>query len=180
MSKWKWNMKRPEGARQPQPLGDAVGAGIDSQTPVLSTGRGSNRTWLLQKQYEDVNTNFRTAWDLYIKFYTVFLTFNVAALAALFSNNFSLAEGSKWLVIGAFVLQDVLCAATSGLMAKFSQSYAEKLEQARAALLKDSAESDEGIPAGSLPVDLSLWAGWANCWAMLAMVALWLGAGIVK
>ncbi|HEX4965089.1 MAG TPA: hypothetical protein VF173_30050 [Thermoanaerobaculia bacterium] len=147
---------------------------------VLSTGRGSNRTWLLQKQYEEINTNFRTAWDLYIKFYTVFLTFNVAALAALFSNNFALAEKSKWLVIGAFVLQDLLCAATSGLMAKFSQHSAEKLEQARTELLKDSAEHGDGIHAGSLPINLGRWAGWANCGAMLAMVVLWFGASLMK
>lgn len=176
MNRWNWNRKSLEGGGQPQPIGDA----FDSPKPVSSTGGGSNRTWLLQKQYEEVNANFRSSWDLYIKFYTVFLTFNVAALAALFSNNFALAEKSKWLVIGAFVLQDFLCAATSGLMAKFSQRSGEQLEQARTALLKSSAEGSDGIPAGSLPVDLARWAGWANCWAMLTMVALWLGAGLIK
>jgi hypothetical protein len=35
--------------------------------------------WLLKRRHEDVSTTFRTGWDLYIKFYTVFLTFSMAA-----------------------------------------------------------------------------------------------------
>lgn len=181
MTRWKRDKKSTEeGRQQPQPAGVAVSTKISNRPHEPSAGREANKTWLLQKQYEAVNTNFRTAWDLYIKFYTVFLTFNVAALAALFSNSFTLVEKSKWLVIGAFALQDLLCAVTSGLMAKFSLRSGKQLEQARKALLQDRVEHGDGIPAASLPVGLARWAGWANFGAMLAMVALWIGAGLVK
>ena len=181
MTRWKRHKKSPgEGEQQPQPIGVAVSTEISTRPPEPLADGGANKTWLLQKQYEEVNTNFRTTWDLYIKFYTVFLTFNVAALAALFSNGFTLVEKSKWLVIGAFALQDLLCAITSGLMAKFSLRSGKQLEQARRALLQDRVEYGDGIPAASLPVGLARWAGWANLGAMLAMMALWLGAGLIK
>jgi hypothetical protein len=40
----------------------------------------SANVWLLKRRHEDISSMFRTCWDLYIKFYTVFLTFSVAAM----------------------------------------------------------------------------------------------------
>ena len=44
-------------------------------------------TWLIKRRHEDLSQTFRTSWDLYIKFYTVFLTFSIAALGLLLSRN---------------------------------------------------------------------------------------------
>jgi len=172
--------REKEVARELQPLADRRCEGPDD-APEAQKGaadnRVGNRLWLLQKHYEEINTNFRTSWDLYIKFYTVFLTFNVAALAALLGAKVDLGDRSKWLVIGAFVVQDLLCAATSGFMARFSVRSGKLLDEARMALLAGSGHRFEGLDGRSLPVELGRWAGWANCGAMLTMVALWLGAG---
>jgi hypothetical protein len=133
-----------------------------------------NRVWLLQKQYEEVNANFRTSWDIYIKFYTVFLTFNVGAMAVLFGGK-PLDGKVRWPVIFAFMLQDVLCAATSALMARFSWDSGRRLREAIDALLDARAgePAEKDLPDSSLPVELGRWAGWANCWAMIAMTILW-------
>lgn len=177
MSRWRRDKEREkEVARELQPLANRSREEPDA-APGSQEGAAENRLWLLQKHYEEINTNFRTSWELYIKFYTVFLTFNVAALAALLGAKVALGDRSKWLVIGAFVAQDLLCAATSGFMARFSVRSGKLLDEARMALLAGSGGSFEGLHRRSLPVELGHWAGWANCGAMLTMAALWLGAG---
>lgn len=159
---------------------DSGGRAADRDPPVPLESSIDTRRWLLRQHYEEINANFRTAWELYIKFYTVFLTFNVAALAALLSAKVALADSSKWIIVGAFVLQDLLCAVTSGFMARFSERSGKLLDEASIELLADGTKATKGLSARTLPIDLGRWAGWANCGAMLAMVALWIGAGLTK
>src|SRR5882762_4324119 len=40
----------------------------------------SSQEWILKRRYEDLGVTVRMCWDLYIKFYTVFLTFSVVGL----------------------------------------------------------------------------------------------------
>ncbi|HVT14555.1 MAG TPA: hypothetical protein VHQ90_00040 [Thermoanaerobaculia bacterium] len=136
----------------------------------------SNLIWVLQKQYEEVNTTFRTSWDLYIKFYTVFLTFDIAAMAFLFGEPGKIQHllGHKRLIVGVFLLQTLLTAITSGFMAVFSDDSRRLLEEAREALLQQDSPTRPDIPGISLPTALAKWAGWANCGAMVTMAILWL------
>ena len=40
----------------------------------------STQEWILKRRHEDLGVTVRMCWDLYIKFYTVFLTFSVVGL----------------------------------------------------------------------------------------------------
>ena len=40
----------------------------------------SPQEWILKRRHEDLGVTVRMCWDLYIKFYTVFLTFSVVGL----------------------------------------------------------------------------------------------------
>ena len=40
----------------------------------------SPQEWILKRRHEDLGVTVRMCWDLYIKFYTVFLTFSVIGL----------------------------------------------------------------------------------------------------
>jgi hypothetical protein len=42
---------------------------------------GEQTVWVLRSRYAELGLNLRAAWDVYIRFYTVFLTFSMAALA---------------------------------------------------------------------------------------------------
>ncbi len=131
----------------------------------------SSRTWLLQKQYEEVNTNFRTCWDLWLKFYTVFLTFDIAGIALIVSHDRPLKHSHAIAIV--FVLQTVLTSITSAKMAIFSESSRDHLEAARHALLCEDSDTTP-IPPISMPVDLAKWSGWANCGVMAAMALVWI------
>jgi hypothetical protein len=137
---------------------------------------GSNLTWLLQKQYEEVNINFRTVWDLYLRFYAVFLTFDIAAMALLLGSKpiFQPTAEIKHLIVVVFVLQSLLMAITSGFMALFTEGSRHHLEAARDALLRDEPKHTSEIPKISLPTAIAKYSAWGNCGAMLTMAVLWL------
>jgi hypothetical protein len=136
----------------------------------------SNLIWVLQKQYEEVNTTFRSSWDLYITFYTVFLTFDIAAMAFIIGDKDKSEPmlAHRPLIVSVFLLQTLLTAITSAFMAVFSEDSLRLLEEARSALLRQDSTPEPEIPKISLPTALAKWAGWANCGAMVAMAIAWL------
>src|ERR1700678_4188575 len=81
--------------------------------------------WLLKTRYAESQVNFRTIWDLYLKFYTVFLTVNVGALAWVYNNSTHIT--SRWPVSIAFIIQCLLAATTSGIMALQSKQTALRI-----------------------------------------------------
>ena len=40
----------------------------------------SPQEWILKRRHEDLGVTVRMCWDLYVGFYTVFLTFSVVGL----------------------------------------------------------------------------------------------------
>ena len=131
----------------------------------------ASRTWLLRKQYEEVNTTFRTCWDLWLKFYTVFLTFDLAGLALIIGGGAAIRH--RQLIVGVFALQTALTSATSAMMPVFSETSRRHLEAARHALLSEEADR-KPIPPISMPTLLAKWSGWANCGVMASMAIVWI------
>ena len=83
--------------------------------------------WALRERYKSELAQLYDVWKIYISWYTVFLTFNVAALV--FYNQVvgtASGLGLRRLLIGLFfVLQNTCAVATSVLIARFSaRSYA--------------------------------------------------------
>ena len=141
--------------------------------------RAENHLWLMKSRYSDLGTTFRTVWDLYIKFYTVFLTFNIAALGFFLSENGFLvklgAMGSKHkLLVSVFAVQSLLLGGTSILMATYSKRAADDQRRLEIELLVEGAK--EPVPGfrSVFPLGLARWAALANATVMLGMVAIWM------
>lgn len=132
-----------------------------------------NRLWLLKSRYTDLGTTFRTTWDLYIKFYTVFLTFNIAALGFFLSSQGSLLGIKRDTLICVFAAQSALLGGTSILMAKYSQGASDNQRKIEAELLANTTK--ESIPGfeSVFPLGLARWASLANAVVMAGMVAIW-------
>ncbi len=133
--------------------------------------------WLLQRRYDDISTNFRNLWDLYVKFYTVFLTVNIVALAW-FSDK-RVVGYARWLVAGAFILQCLFTAVTSAKVALHSARIPGQLSAVASELQRLAAANGEQLdPATctqtSLPLDFSRYGGWVNCVAISVVAVVWL------
>jgi hypothetical protein len=111
---------------------------------------------------------FRTCWDIYIKFYTVFMTFSIAAMGFVISQ-------PKFVHIIAlvFIGESLLCATTSAYMSIYTRS----VEQDQRCLEKAMLGSAPSMPAidksRAIPVALATWAGWANAAGMIGLVFAW-------
>src|ERR1043165_7529559 len=81
-----------------------------------------NYLWLMKSRYADLGTTFRTTWDLYIKFYTVFLSFNIIGLGYFLSKDLSIKNYIKDVLFAVFAVQSALLCVTSYLMAQYSKN----------------------------------------------------------
>lgn len=127
--------------------------------------------WVLRRRHTELGLNLRAAWDTYIRFYTVFLTFTIAALA------WTLASDRSVLVIRmvawAFVAQTAMTAVTSLLISLHSRQVRRDLERLEAMLVEaEHARLPSAPPCISIP--MAMWAGLANCFAMTGMAIVWL------
>lgn len=137
--------------------------------------------WLLRKNIDEISQNFRTVWDLYLKFYTVFLTFNIVAMAWLFGEK-RVAEGkSLYFIVAVFAIQCALTGITSGKVAVYSKNIEAMLDAAQEKLLKYAGETINGRLEynGGLPVSLGQWGGWANCSSSFLLMIAWIGLAII-
>ena len=139
--------------------------------------------WLLRKNVEEISQNFRTVWDLYLKFYTVFLTFNIVAMAWLFGDKNRIAEGKPlYFIVAVFAVQCVLTGITSGLVAVYSKKTEAMLDKAQKKLLAYAKEEAADEPLdynGGLPVALGQWGGWANCSSSFLLMIAWVGLATI-
>jgi hypothetical protein len=146
---------------------------------TMDNWKAENRLWLLKSRYADLGTTFRTVWDLYIKFYTVFLTFNIAALGFFLSKGSFLAQlatTSKryiYVLVLVFAVQSALLCGTSILMAKYSTKAAADQKRLENELLLGDAQAKVPGFESVFPLGLARWAALANATVMLGMVAIW-------
>jgi hypothetical protein len=144
--------------------------------------RDTETRWILRKNLEETSQNFRTVWDLYLKSYTVFLTFNIVAMAWLFGDKTKVPKGwPLYFIVAVFATQCVLTGITSGLVAEYSGKTQKILEKAKEQLLVHARELvDAGIECGGgLPIGLGQWGGWANCVSSFLLMIAWIGLAII-
>lgn len=127
--------------------------------------------WVLRRRYVELGLNLRSAWDIYIRFYTVFLTFSIAALAWLFTDE--KATPALRMVAWTFFAQTAMTGVTSLLISLHSRRVRRAQEQIAEPLL---AEEESPLPNTPSPISvpMAMWAGGANCLAMTGMAAIWL------
>ena len=136
-------------------------------------------SWILHRRHEELGQNFRLSWDLYIKFYAVFLTFCVAGLGWLLTTDSSgLQIEARRLIASVFMIQTVLTGMTSVAMSRYSVRVADGQNAIETVLLRGGEDGWlASVPHTAVPTRLAQWAGWANAVAMLVMCSLWLHVG---
>lgn len=93
---------------------------------------------------------FRATWELYMKFYTVFLTVNFAALAA--TIQYITENNRRWPIILAFVLQNILVGMTSVGMGRYSGNFIERFQQILGAIAEESGARLAKLRGEAVPV----------------------------
>jgi hypothetical protein len=133
--------------------------------------------WLHRTYYQESITLFGQAWDIYIKFYTVFLTVNVTGLGLV--AHFSPSRNSRIPMIAAFCIQNAISACVSAVMGSYGKQVDIRLGRVAEFLssrqIIDGSVSDvtKGSPVPSI---VSKWAGYGNCIASLCMIGCWIGS----
>jgi hypothetical protein len=134
--------------------------------------------WLHRTYYQETLKVYARVWDLYIKFYTVFMTANILGLGFVTER----IHAHRWPVIAAFCIQNVLVIGTSVRVAIYSGQTEEKLARVATFLAGPNADptSVKDVVAGS-PVagKLSKWAGYANCAASVCMIGCWIALNFI-
>jgi hypothetical protein len=125
------------------------------------------------EQYRELNSNFRSMWDVYIKFYTVFLTANVISIGVVIDR---VDPANRPLIAAAFIAQNILAALTSAGLAAYSRTCRARLAAAAELLTPVPIDSRQATALRRAPIPdvLGMWAGIANTIAHLALIAVWL------
>lgn len=132
----------------------------------------SNIEWVRDKIFNETNEQFRTAWGLYLKFYTVFMTANVAGIGL--TVEFLSGVGRAPVII-AFVVQNVMSLLTAYYMTRFSSETSKRLESiTRSQLTKDERNAHPNLLAAPTPEKMAVWSGRANVVSHVAMIGIWL------
>jgi hypothetical protein len=130
----------------------------------------SVRLWVLQKQYEEYLQQFKTAWDLYLKFYTVFLVFNLTAFS--FTAEKVSADNRLPIVI-IFVFQNICSAGTALHMSFLGRTTIKRLNPISDAILSNSSEKDIALKPPVL-TGIAFWAGFANTLSHIGYICCWI------
>lgn len=114
--------------------------------------------------YEQTCENFRKTWDLYIKFYTVFLTTNIAGLGLV--SKYITSPEARTPIVAAFVIQNLFVAGTSIGISHYSSSVSRKLTDM----------INLGKHSTPIPSNLAFWGGYANSIASITLIVIWIFA----
>jgi len=134
----------------------------------------SNTDWLAKKHFDELSLQLRSVWDLYLKFYTVFLTFNILALAAVVQH---IARDNRTIIVVALVLQNLLSGITAVCIGCFSKDSARRLEDVTLYLLREAPENSQRPPFSNhspIPGRLGFWSGVANAVSHLTLIGCWI------
>lgn len=141
----------------------------------------SPQEWILKRRHEDLGVTVRMCWDLYIKFYTVFLTFSVIGLGWILTRpaDVQTIPRGKQVIAIVFLVQTILTAITSAGIALYTGHVATDQDHIED-LLTQSHPGGRPSVRPAVPSLLAQWGGWSNCAAMLAMAALWVYTGFIR
>ncbi len=129
--------------------------------------------WLPKSILDQEFTSYKTVWDLYLKFYTVFLTVNFVALAAVVQH---IKDEGRGIIVVAFLLQNLFSFGTALTIAFFSKKTAERYNNLCFHLASQSKYSDVILESAksSVPGWIGYWGGIANAASHIALMACWI------
>jgi hypothetical protein len=141
-----------------------------------------NTTWLLRSYYSETLKVYARVWDIYIKFYTVFLTANVIGLGLVVQH----VPVHRAPICWAFICQNIVTLVTSLSVGIYSRKTDESLVSLTDYLVRIDNEAAEQkgqrvhdnsfIHTLRSPVAgrLSMWAGVGNCVATVCTIVCWI------
>lgn len=139
----------------------------------------SKADWLRQKYIDEASLQFRTVWDLYLKFYTVFLTFNITALGL--TIQFVKGSDQRLVLVLAFILQNVVASITAARISVFSVDCSKRMAEVAAEYIKsEGAGLPDDLKKPTIPGDLGRWGGLGNLLGHLLLIASWIAALFVN
>jgi hypothetical protein len=126
--------------------------------------------WILKQRIEGMSTTFRSVWDLYIKFYSVFLTFTLGAMSWLIEHRETQSmEHNHNVVAVVFIGQGILTCITSVGVASYSCETSNMMVEMEKEIVSVKSMPKSLLETKPLPVALAIWSGSANAAALLGM-----------
>jgi hypothetical protein len=127
---------------------------------------------------EHLITSFRTLWDIYIKWFTVLMTINIAAIAWLATKVIATAPdqpifANRSYIVGIatlFVIQNLLSIVTSVCIAVFSGNAHKALGRVLDSIEGSKFEGRESM----LPRWLAVYGAIANAIGLMCIVVIWI------
>lgn len=139
----------------------------------------NNTHWLHRTFYLETLKVYSKVWDLYIKFYTVFLTSNVVGIGIALKY---LPQCERLFIAIPFCLQNVITAFTSWSVARYSLETDDRLKDVARSL----ADAETGVVFPDVAIKespvarrLSARAGYANCFACALHIGVWVAVCLV-
>lgn len=128
--------------------------------------------WLIKKYIDESSIQYRAVWDLYIKFYTVFLTFNATAIAV--TAEYIKGHEARNLICILFILQNLVSGVTALNISIFSAKMQNKYYDYAIAGAALNGETLPSVLSSSPFVGwLGVWGGLGNCLSHLFFMGLW-------
>jgi hypothetical protein len=150
---------------------------IDNSGAAMNTDQ---ELWLAKKTYDELSLQFRTTWDLYLKFYVMFVTLNVTAMGL--TVQFVHSYQPRVIIAIAFVMENVLSAITAAVIARYSARMAARVKDV-AALIAENTSPAAAIPLAladsPLPGVLGMWSGVANQVTHVEYSILWISVMLI-
>jgi len=144
---------------------------------MMGESADPNLDWLAKKFWDEVSIQYRTLWDLYLKFYTVFLTFNILGLGVALQY---IPTDRRLVITVAFILQNALSMFTALSVAHFSHISAGKIESISAFIARDlNPHSQElrlapVLSESPIPGRLGFWSGCGCAFSHLTLIGCWI------
>ena len=128
--------------------------------------------WLGKKLLDENSLAYRSVWDLFLKFYTVFLTVNILALGTTIQY---ISQHNRWPIVVIFFGSNLVGIATSAWVARFSQGSGKRFEDLCKLYIESETETQHkklaGLASAPIPGWLGKYSGYA-CVANLLLFAI--------
>jgi hypothetical protein len=141
------------------------------------------RRWVAQKQFDEACTNFRSTWEMFLKFQIAFMVTNMACLTYLFKDPIN--PRIAWAFSAFFAPQCLMIAFSSFNLVKYNTGVTTHVEEASKELksvgahLGETMRDDAPCCSTSLPLDFGKAAAWCNVVGNLVLAAGWIGMPLV-
>jgi hypothetical protein len=149
----------------------------------MSAPEDTPLAWLAKKYFDECSLQFRTVWDLYLKFYVVFLTVNATALGL--TVQYVEPQRSKAVIAVAFVMQNAFAAVTALMISRWSAKVATRAQDLATFAVTDALQPATGplpcvLTESPIPGQLGKWGAVANLLGHCVFCALWLSVIFLK